>query len=63
MFQILKRNPQAMAIAVLMHLVIIGFLVIGVDWLEKPKQPKVNVDVVKARVVENFRLAFGYVGG
>ena len=52
MFQILKKNPQAAVIAVLMHVAIIAFMAVGVDWLEKPKQPKSDVQVVQARVVD-----------
>ncbi len=57
MLQILKRNPQAVAIAVVMHIIILIFLVVGVDWLKKPEQPKVNVDVVQARVVDESKVA------
>ncbi len=56
MFQIVKRNPRAAVIAVLMHLVIIAFLIVGVDWLEKPKQPKSGVEVIQARVVDREEL-------
>lgn len=57
MFQILKRNPTAGVFAVLMHIAIIAFLIVGVDWLEKPKQPKSNVEVVQARVIDASRVA------
>ena len=57
MFQILKRNPTAGIFAVLMHIAIIAFLVVGVDWLEKPQQPKSNVEVVQARVIDASRVA------
>jgi colicin import membrane protein len=56
MFQILKQNPVAAVFAVLMHLVIILFLVIGVDWLEKPEQPASQVEVVQARVVDAAKI-------
>jgi colicin import membrane protein len=52
MFQILKQNPVAAVIAVLMHVIIILFLVVGVDWLKKPEQPAGKVEVVQARVVD-----------
>lgn len=57
MFQILKRNPQAAAIAAVMHIAIIVLLVVGVDWLKDPEQAKIKVDVVKARVVDEARVA------
>ena len=56
MLQILKRNPLSVVIAILMHLAIIAFMLVGVDWLEKPKQVKVNVDVVQARVIDNAKV-------
>ena len=56
MFQIIKRNPTAAVIAVLMHVAIILFMIVGVDWLKKPEQPKSNVQVVKARVVDQAQL-------
>jgi colicin import membrane protein len=56
MWQILKRNPLAAVIAVLMHLAILGFMLVGVDWLEKPRPVKVKVDVVQARVIDNEKV-------
>ena len=50
MFQIVKRNPLAAVMAVVMHVAIIAFMLVGVDWLEKPRQPKTNVQVVQAKV-------------
>ncbi len=52
MFSILKRNPLAAAIAILMHIAIILLMVFGLDWLEKPQPKKFKVDVVQARVVD-----------
>ncbi len=57
MFQILKRNPRAAITAAVMHLAIIILLVVGVDWLKDPEQAKIKVDVVKARVVDEARVA------
>jgi len=51
-FQILKRNPLAAAIAIIMHLAIILLMIFGLDWWEQPEPKKYNVDVVKARVVD-----------
>ncbi len=56
MLEILKRNPLAAVIAVVMHIAIIAFLIVGVDWLEKPVQPRPNVDVVQARVIDQARI-------
>jgi colicin import membrane protein len=57
MLTIIKRNPMAAVIAVLMHVAIIIFMIVGVDWLEKPKQPRSDVQVVQARVVDQSRIA------
>lgn len=57
MLAIIKRNPMAAVIAVLMHIGIILFMIVGVDWLEKPKQPRSDVQVVQARVVDQSRVA------
>jgi len=56
MRDIIRRNPLAVVIAVVMHIAIIAFMVIGVDWLEKPVQPKSNVDIVQAKVVDQSRI-------
>ena len=48
------KEIRAAVIAVLMHLVIIAFLIVGVDWLEKPRQPKSAVEVIQARVVDSL---------
>lgn len=56
MFQIVKRNPLAAVLAVLMHVVIIAFMVVGVDWLEKPKPIKSTVEVVQAKVIDQAKV-------
>ncbi len=57
MWQIFRRNPRAAIIAVSMHIGIIVFMLVGVDWLERPKRAKSNVEVVKARVVDAGKVA------
>ncbi len=57
MLQILRRNPLAALAALLMHIAIILFLVVGVDWLEPPKQPKPVAQAVQARVVDGRQVA------
>jgi len=52
MFQIVKDNPKAAVAALLMHLLIILFLIVGVDWLEPPKPVDSSVSVVQARMVD-----------
>lgn len=56
MFSILKRNPLAAAIAIVMHLAIILLMIFGLDWLEKPQAQKFKVDVVQARVVDAAKI-------
>ncbi len=52
MFQILKRNPLAAAIAIIMHLAIILLMIFGLDWWEQPEPKKYKPEVVQARVVD-----------
>ncbi len=52
MFQILKTNPLAAAIAIGMHLAIILLMVFGLDWLEKPKPDRFKANVVQATVID-----------
>lgn len=56
MSNILRHNPLAVILAVLMHVVIIAFLLVGVDWREKPRPMTSTVEIVKARVVDESRL-------
>ncbi len=57
MIEIFKRNPVAVVIALVMHLVIVLFMLVGVDWLKKPQQPTSVVEVVQARVVDHAKVA------
>ena len=56
MRDIIKRNPLAVVIAVVMHIAIIAFMLVGVDWLEKPVQPKSNVDIVQAKIIDQSKV-------
>lgn len=49
--EIIKRNPKAFFFAVAMHLVLILFLVVGVDWLKDPEVGGPKVEVIQAKVV------------
>lgn len=51
MFAVLKRNPVAFALAVLLHLGLAVLLIFGVDWQEKPPPLPGGAQVVQARVV------------
>ncbi len=57
MRDLIKRNPLAVVVSVVMHVAIIAFMIIGVDWLETPAPPKSNVDIVQARVIDPSRVA------
>jgi colicin import membrane protein len=52
MFQILKNNPLAAAIAIGMHLAIILLMVFGLDWWEKPEAKRFKANVVQATVID-----------
>ncbi len=56
MFEILKTNPLAAAIAIGMHLIIILLMVFGLDWLEKPKPTRFKANVVQATVIDASKL-------
>jgi colicin import membrane protein len=53
---LLRRNPLAAVLAVLMHAVILAFFVVGVDWRKPPTPVRQNVEVVQARVVDEAQL-------
>lgn len=52
-----KRSPKAFTMAVVMHLVLVFFLVVGVDWLVEPEVHRPKVDVVQARVIDEKRIS------
>lgn len=52
MFQILKNNPLAAAIAIGMHLAIILLMIFGLDWWEKPEPKRFKANVVQATVID-----------
>jgi len=57
MRDILRRNPLAFLLAVVMHVAIVAFMVVGVDWLEPPKPIPSDVEVIEATVIDASRLA------
>ena len=52
MWEIIRRNPQTIIIAVLLHVLIVGLMIVGLDWLKPPTQNIQRVDVVQARLVD-----------
>lgn len=56
MWQVFKRNPLAVVLAVVMHIAIIAFMIVGVDWLKQPKPVRSTVEVVQAKVIDQARI-------
>ena len=56
MLDLIRRNPLAVILSAAVHVLVVGFMVVGVDWREKPQKVVAQVDVVKARVVDESRL-------
>lgn len=52
MLDVIRRNPGAFVIALLMHLLLVVFLVVGVDWRKKPKPLDSRAHVVQAKVID-----------
>lgn len=57
MRELLRRNPLAVLLAVLMHGLLLAFMVVGVDWLKPPKPKQQQVEIVQARVLDQSKLA------
>ncbi len=56
MWQLLRNNPLALVLAVLFHIGLIAFLIVGVDWRQKPAGQKGDGVVIQARVVDTQRV-------
>lgn len=55
MWKIIRRNPRAFAYALLIHVAVILFLVVGIDWhSDTPVQPQVNV--VQATMIDMTKI-------
>ncbi len=53
MWQVIRRNPMAVFMAILLHIALAAFLIFGVDWKEKPKMAALpKADVVQAKVID-----------
>ena len=57
MRDIIRRNPLAFLLAVVMHVAIVAFMVVGVDWQHPPKPQQSDVEVIEATVIDASRLA------
>ena len=56
MLAVLKQNPLALLLAVVLHLLLAVFLVVGVDWQDKPKGVPATANVVQAKVIDAKQL-------
>lgn len=56
MWELLRRNPLAVVLATLIHVAVIAFMLVGVDWLKAPKPKQSKVEVVQARVVDEKQM-------
>ena len=55
MWQLLRNNPLALVLAVLFHIGLVAFLIVGVDWRQKPAGRTGDGVVIQARVVDTRR--------
>ncbi|MBA1330541.1 hypothetical protein QQ73_04975, partial [Candidatus Endoriftia persephone str. Guaymas] len=53
MFSVVKRNPVAVLLALLLHLALGFFLLFGMEWDDKPQRPRTSAPVVQAKAVED----------
>jgi colicin import membrane protein len=56
MLSILKRSPVAVTLAVLLHILIVLFLIFGMEWELFPKKVEPKVNVVQAHAVDAEQL-------
>ncbi len=56
MFELLKNNPLAVLVSALVHLLVVVFMVVGMQWQVVPEKKHRQVDVVQARVVDESQL-------
>ncbi|MEJ2395407.1 MAG: cell envelope integrity protein TolA [Candidatus Thiodiazotropha sp.] len=56
MLSILKRSPVAVTLAVLLHILIVLFLIFGMEWELFPKKAEPKVNVVQAHAVDAEQL-------
>jgi len=55
MLSLFKRNPVAFGLAIILHILILFFLLFGLDWIDKPKPATPKVAVVQAHVVDGAK--------
>jgi len=55
MLKALFENPKALVLAILVHVVLLGVLLVSIDWTSKPP-PARQVETVKAVVVDETRV-------
>lgn len=56
MWAVIRRNPLAAFLALVLHLLLAGFLIFGVDWWQDPVRPAAKAPPVQARVIDSQKL-------
>ncbi len=56
MLSLIKRNPIAVTLAILLHLAIVFFLIFGMEWELFPKRAQPKANVVQAHAVDAAKL-------
>lgn len=56
MLSLIKRNPIAVTLAILLHLAIVFFLIFGMEWELFPKRAQPKANVVQAHAVDAEKL-------
>lgn len=56
MLSIIKRNPLAVTLAILLHLAIVLYLIFGLEWELFPQKARPKVNVVQAHAVDEQQL-------
>ena len=56
MLAVLRRNPVALGLAMLLHIGLAVFLIFEVDWRDKVKPIGADVQVVQAQLVDQQEL-------
>jgi len=56
MFELIKRNPLAFIVSAAVHVLVVLFMIVGMNWQALPDNKKPPVQVVQARVVDESLL-------
>ena len=56
MWAVIRRNPLAALLALVLHLLLAGFLIFGVDWWDAPQPIKPKAPPIQAQVIDGQKL-------